>query len=188
MFYMGLRPGFAALSPGSLLIAAMIDDAIAGGCPEVEFLRGDEATNMPGAPTTGTTWPVGWRQPSHAATERTAQDRDDPITLCLDGQISAPMMLARLALAGLSDAAMEQALTARAGAEPLLAFFRAHANSLQQVRATAAQVDHTVGASPAEVAARFDAAVSRGPEISVAAYRWASPNCSPPPPTRWWTG
>ena len=44
MFYMmGFDPAFAALSPGSLLLAAMIDDAIARGCPEVHFLRGDEA-------------------------------------------------------------------------------------------------------------------------------------------------
>ena len=110
--------------------------------------------------------------PQQNAARRTG---DDPITLCLDGEISAPIMLARLALAGLSDAAIEQALTARPGAEHLLAFFRTHADALQQVRATAAQVDHTVAASPSEVAAQFDAAVSRGPEVSVAAYSLGNP-------------
>lgn len=99
----------------------------------------------------------------------------DPITLCLDGRISAPVMLARLVLAGLSDAAIEQALKARADAAPLLAFFRTHAPSLRQVRATAAQVDHTRDASPENIAAQFDAAVDCGPEISVAAYALGDP-------------
>lgn len=44
MFYMiGFDPGCAAASPGSLLIGGMIDAALAEGCREVHFLRGDEA-------------------------------------------------------------------------------------------------------------------------------------------------
>jgi CelD/BcsL family acetyltransferase involved in cellulose biosynthesis len=44
MFYLiGFDPAFAPVSPGSLLIGAMIDAAIAEGCREVHFLRGEEA-------------------------------------------------------------------------------------------------------------------------------------------------
>ncbi len=44
MFYMiGFDPALAAVSPGSLLIAAMIDEAIARECPAVHFLRGGES-------------------------------------------------------------------------------------------------------------------------------------------------
>lgn len=44
MFYLiGFDPGFANASPGTLLIGAMIDSAMAHGCREVHFLRGNEA-------------------------------------------------------------------------------------------------------------------------------------------------
>ena len=44
MFYLiGFDPAFAAISPGSLLIGAIIDAAIETGCREVHFLRGNEA-------------------------------------------------------------------------------------------------------------------------------------------------
>jgi CelD/BcsL family acetyltransferase involved in cellulose biosynthesis len=44
LFYMsGFDPGYAAVSPGSLLIAGMIDDALVEGRREIHFLRGDEA-------------------------------------------------------------------------------------------------------------------------------------------------
>ncbi len=44
MFYkIGFDPAFAAASPGSLLVGAMMDAAIADGCREVHFLRGNEA-------------------------------------------------------------------------------------------------------------------------------------------------
>lgn len=44
MFYMiGFESVFAAVSPGTLLVAAMIDAAIAEGRREIHFLRGDEA-------------------------------------------------------------------------------------------------------------------------------------------------
>jgi CelD/BcsL family acetyltransferase involved in cellulose biosynthesis len=44
MFYMiGFDPAFAAASPGSLLIGALLDSAIAEGRTEAHFLRGDEA-------------------------------------------------------------------------------------------------------------------------------------------------
>jgi CelD/BcsL family acetyltransferase involved in cellulose biosynthesis len=44
MFYLiGFDPAFAAASPGSLLIGAMLDAALAEGRTEADFLRGNEA-------------------------------------------------------------------------------------------------------------------------------------------------
>lgn len=44
LFYMsGSDPAYSMVSPGSLLIAGMIDDALAEGRREIHFLRGDEA-------------------------------------------------------------------------------------------------------------------------------------------------
>jgi len=100
---------------------------------------------------------------------------DDPIALCLAGRISLPVMLARLALSGWSDAAIEHALAERPDAAPLLAFFRARAALLPQLRATVMHVTHTPGADPAHIGEQFDAALAGAPEASVAAYSLGDP-------------
>ena len=85
-------------------------------------------------------------------------------------------MLARLALLGVPDTAIEQALLARRPESlRLLGFFRTHVASLPQLRATAAWVSHMPATDPARIAGQFDLAVSCAPEVAVAAYSLGEP-------------
>lgn len=104
---------------------------------------------------------------------------NDPVTLCLAGQISPPVMLARMVLEGASSEQIVAQVAARKerGARSLLAFAVGYANQLGRLAAmlTAAGVDHD-GATPVgEVAAMFDAAVAAEPEASVALYSLGDP-------------
>ncbi|MBV9248081.1 MAG: class I SAM-dependent methyltransferase [Acetobacteraceae bacterium] len=103
---------------------------------------------------------------------------DHPIELCLEGQISPPVMVARLVLEGLSVSEIEQRLSARADAKNLLRFLAAHANYIQRLRVmlAAAGISHSDSADLAAIAARFDAAAGFAPEASVAAYSLGNPS------------
>jgi SAM-dependent methyltransferase len=91
---------------------------------------------------------------------------------CIAGDISPQVMLARLVMAGDSDAAIQQALAPH---PDLLAFFHAHRAALPRLRELASRVDHTRFTSPADIAAQFDAALAVAPEASVAAYSLGDP-------------
>lgn len=103
---------------------------------------------------------------------------DHPIALCLAGRISPPVMLARLALTGHSDAEIERILATLPRAATLRRFFQAHRALLPRLRQMVAvdhSMDHRAGGGPATIAAQFDAAVAIAPEASVAAYSLGEP-------------
>jgi len=100
---------------------------------------------------------------------------DDPVSLCLRGRIAPPVMLARMVLAGADAATLRRILAARPEAAGLLAFFEAHAASIDRMRAMLARVDHASATDTTRIAAQFDAAVAVAPEASVAAYSLGDP-------------
>jgi SAM-dependent methyltransferase len=104
---------------------------------------------------------------------------NDPVTLCLAGEISPPVMLARMVLQGASPEQIVRQVAVRREprARSLLAFAAGRKNALGRLSAMlkAAGIDHS-GATPAgEIAAMFDAAVAAEPEASVALYSLGDP-------------
>jgi SAM-dependent methyltransferase len=104
---------------------------------------------------------------------------NDPVALCLAGQISPPVMLARMVLEGVSPDQIMGRVAARQepGARSLLAFAAGRAGQLKRLAAmlTTAGVDHDHPTPVSAVAAMFDAAVAAEPEASVALYSLGDP-------------
>jgi SAM-dependent methyltransferase len=105
----------------------------------------------------------------------------DPIALCLAGRISPQVALARLALQGASASEIEarRSRLRVPDAAPLRQLLRQRRAAIDGMAAL--QVDHTrAGASGAEaiayVAAEFDQAVARAPEISAASCSLGDPS------------
>ena len=98
----------------------------------------------------------------------------DPISLCLAGHISPPVMLARLVLLGYSNTAIRTMLRTRSG--ELLFFFEGRAEALDRMRTMLAAVSYEPGHGLVGIAAQFDSAVLASPEASVASYSLGDPS------------
>ena len=163
LFYLSsFDAAFAYVSPGTILLAHIVEHSIAEGLQELDFLRGNES------------YKYAW-----GACDRLNaawQLRPNAVGQCLAGYISPPVALARLAMGGQDVAACVAA--ARQSHDPrwreldrLLAAAQGAAAMLRDMGGR-----HSPLASVGDVASLFDDAVQQSPEISVAAYSLGDPN------------
>lgn len=107
-------------------------------------------------------------------------NQPDPILLCLDGRISAEVAIARLLLAGDGAEAILRRIQDAPARNEHWAQLGAVAGDLHRLMRLRAMIerltpDHAAAATPAAIAALFDAAVSASPEASVALYSLGDP-------------
>ncbi len=101
--------------------------------------------------------------------------REDPITLCRQGQISAPVALARLLLAGETAETIAARLKDGADVPDLAALLHGRGAALSRLARAAAEADHSRLDSVSVIAAFFDRAVAASPEAAVAFYSLGDP-------------
>lgn len=152
---------YARASPGTLLLAHVVEHAIAEGRRELHFLRGGEA------------YKYAW-----GAVDRMNAARDlrpNALGLCLSGRMSPHAALARLAMEGRDVAGCVAA--ARDEVDARWRELARVGSERQEVTAMLREAGrgHTPAASVAEIARLFDGAVRRSPEASVAAYTLGDP-------------
>lgn len=155
LFYLSAYDaGFAHVSPGTLLLGYVAEQATAEGIVELDFLRGREA------------YKYAWGAIDRPGFMRTL--RPNPLGLALAGRLAPRVALARLALEGRDMAASLGAVAGYARGQAL-AELAGQAQAVAPMLREAGR-GHRPDAGIPEIAGLFDAAVRQSPEASVAAW------------------